>query len=319
MPVFDCRQFIEESVSSILTQTYSDFELIIIDDCSTDGTREYLESLNDSRIILVKKTENSGYTISLNMGLDMARGEYIVRMDGDDVSLPERFAKQLAFMDANQEICLSGTGYQVIDSSTRFIPRITHKQILIAMLETCPFAHPTVIFRRSVIKKNNLKYDHFYEPAEDYKMWINLSQYGEVANLEESLLLYRVHPAQTTVTRAIKQQEVFNLIRQEWIIEICKCDKSFKGKLVSIIEKSTDLNTYFENEISLEIGLKSKGIVLTENYYIARLDRILESSLCMKSFPLAFILKLLPIIFKFKKRLHLKFFTKYLIKLVIRS
>ena len=114
MPVYNCADFIESSVESILLQTFSDFEFLIIDDFSTDGTYEYLQSLTDSRIKLIRKSKNTGYAISLNIGLNNARGKYIARMDADDISLPERFARQVSFMDNQPEVVVCGSWYENI-------------------------------------------------------------------------------------------------------------------------------------------------------------------------------------------------------------
>lgn len=319
MPVYNCRSYIQEAVNSILHQTFRDFEFIIIDDNSTDGTLNYLESLTDKRIILIKKPQNSGYTISLNMGLKISRGAYITRMDGDDISVPHRFQRQWEFMEAKPNVILCGSGYQVINSSKRWTPPVTtHNDILVALLETCPFAHPTVIFRSNIIKENNITYNHLYEPAEDYKMWTVLQKYGELANIEQVLLHYREHLHQTTVTRSDEQKKISRLIRKELTVELCEADEMFGGQLIFKIDKAEDLITFFKNEYSLQIGFNKRGIVLDEHYYEIRLNKILEESLRTKTCPLFLILKLLPVINEYKKSFHLLFFIKHFIKRVIR-
>ncbi len=196
MPVFNCREYIEESVKSIIDQTYSDFELLIIDDCSTDGTYEYLKSLEDNRITIVRKQQNTGLTISLNMGLRMAKGEYIARMDGDDISLPLRFEKQIKFMSDNPDIGLCGTWFEYYPTGISIKSPIQHNEIYAQLFKYSAIAHPTVMLRRKVISENNCFYNPEFKHAEDYELWSRLIKITRVANIPEVLLLYRVHADQ---------------------------------------------------------------------------------------------------------------------------
>jgi glycosyltransferase involved in cell wall biosynthesis len=208
MPVYNCRLYIEDSVSSILKQTVSDFEFIIIDDCSNDGTFEYLKSLTDRRITVVRKPKNTGYTVSLNMGLQLAKGNYVARMDGDDISLPDRFEMQVEFMDKNPDVAVCGGGYRVIGSDIEFIPKLSNDEMVLDLLSLTPIAHPTAFLRNNILKKNNIQYSPEYEPAEDYKLWTVLSNYGKLANIKDIILLYRKHPNQTSSLRGVTQLRI---------------------------------------------------------------------------------------------------------------
>jgi glycosyltransferase involved in cell wall biosynthesis len=120
MPVYNCELYIKEAIYSILNQTFTDYELIIIDDCSTDSTADIIKDYSDSRIIFFEKDSNSGYTNSLNYGLSVAKGEYIARMDGDDISLPTRLEKQVHFLNSNPDIVLCGTSYSIMEQQGVF-------------------------------------------------------------------------------------------------------------------------------------------------------------------------------------------------------
>jgi glycosyltransferase involved in cell wall biosynthesis len=205
MPVYNCELYINEAVDSILNQTYSDFEFIIIDDASSDATVSIIKKYNDPRIQLIVKPQNSGYTNSLNYGLSIAKGAYIARMDGDDISLPERFAKQVAFLDKNPETVLIGTFFKIIGRDKIITVPEHHDAIKLAMLKDCCIAHPTVMIRKNCLDKFSLLYDAKKEPAEDYDLWTRLLAVGKLHNLQEVLLHYRVHSSQVSHKRNEQQ------------------------------------------------------------------------------------------------------------------
>lgn len=193
MPVYNCELYIKEAVESILSQTYSDFEVLIIDDASTDKTVSIIKSYPDSRIQLIEKPVNSGYTNSLNQGLKLAKGKYIARMDGDDISLPERFAKQVAFLEKNPEVVLCGTSYEIMGDLKQTIIPEKHDDIKLALLKINCLAHPSVMIRKSTLMDFSITYDVSKEPAEDYALWVKLVSIGKSHNLQEILLKYRIH------------------------------------------------------------------------------------------------------------------------------
>ena len=213
MPVYNCVAYIKESVASILTQTFTDFEFFIIDDHSTDGTYEYLQTLTDARIQLIRKPQNSGYTESLNMGLDLAKGEYIARMDGDDICFLSRFKEQVDFLNAHQDIILCGTWFMLSPGGiVREFP-LNNSQIKTAFLEHCAIGHPTVMFRSTLFKEAGLRYDHAMEPAEDYDLWVRILDVGKLANIPKTHLIYRVHDEQVSSVYKQMQLEKSNIIR----------------------------------------------------------------------------------------------------------
>ncbi len=206
LPVYNAEAFIAKSIQSILDQTESDFELLIIDDCSTDKSVEIIESFQDSRIILRKKENNTGYTESLNWGIDQARGKYIARMDADDVSLPQRFERQLIFLEQNQHIAICGTDARVEGSNLKFNYPTESKAIETHLLLGSSLIHPSIMGKVEIFK--HFKYDKFKEPAEDYDLFTRIvAAGGHLANLEESLLIYRVHTNQISKVQNQKQIE----------------------------------------------------------------------------------------------------------------
>lgn len=205
MPVYNCEPYIEEAVRSILNQTFTDFEFLIIDDFSNDNTVSIIKSIKDSRIILIEKSFNTGLTNSLNLGLNLAKGEYIARMDGDDISLPYRFSKQLNYLDSNPKVILCGTNISIIDTDRIIKFPEKNEEIKMAFLNGNCMAHPSVMIRKNSLQEFNLKYDKSKEPAEDYDFWVRLLGVGELYNFQEVLLNYRVHDFQVSQKREAEQ------------------------------------------------------------------------------------------------------------------
>lgn len=205
LPTYNCEDYVRESIQSILNQTFGDFELIVIDDASTDRTIQVIEAFNDARIRLIRKPKNSGYTDSLNYGLGIARGCFIARMDADDISLPTRFEKQVAFLTSHKEVVLCGCWYQEIPNNHIAELPSEHEDIKVAMLVNNAICHPTVMFRKEFFVNNNLCYNKDFETSEDYELWTRLIAIGKVGNLSEVLLHYRIHEQQVSTHRVYVQ------------------------------------------------------------------------------------------------------------------
>lgn len=207
LPVYNCELYIQAAVESILNQTFSDFEFLIIDDASTDETVAILKKINDSRIQLIEKPVNSGYTNSLNYGLKIAKGEYIARMDGDDISYPERFAKQIAYLDAHPEVVVCGTNHKILGNVKMITLPLSNEAIKIGLLWGNRIPHSSAMIRKKILEDYSIQYDTKTEPAEDYHMWIQLLAYGKLCNLPELLLEYRVYSNQVSRKRADEQKK----------------------------------------------------------------------------------------------------------------
>ncbi|MCH8275663.1 MAG: glycosyltransferase family 2 protein [Armatimonadetes bacterium] len=197
MSVYNGERFLREAVDSILGQTFSNFEFIIVDDGSCDGSRRILESYTDRRIILAANGVNLGLARSLNKAFDLARGAYLARMDADDVATRHRLEKQVTFLNGHAETGLLGTSYRFIDGRGRDRGGgcVTTGDLLIRwkiLLEN-PFAHPTVMLRRAVLIQNALRYDDTFETAQDYELWTRVLRHTGGANLAEPLMKLRTH------------------------------------------------------------------------------------------------------------------------------
>jgi glycosyltransferase involved in cell wall biosynthesis len=206
MPVYNCELYVKTAVESILNQSYIDFELLIIDDASTDATVSIIKKFDDSRIQLIKKPVNSGYTNSLNFGLKIAKGKYIARMDGDDISYPERFAKQIAYLETHPEMVFCGTTYKIVGNDKRITLPENHEDIKIGLLWGNCILHPSVMIRKKILDDYSIAYDVSKEPAEDYDMWVRLLSLGKLYNLQEVLLEYRLYNNQVSRKRADEQK-----------------------------------------------------------------------------------------------------------------
>jgi len=205
MPVFNGEKYLKKAIESILNQTFLDFEFLIINDGSTDKSVEIIESYNDPRIRLVHNEQNLGLIATLNRGLNLCKGEYIVRMDADDISLPSRLEKQVKFLDFNPDIAICGTLLKTFGNISSSILKYPEKSesIKSALLFNCPIAHPSVMMKRSAIK--GLYYDSSYKHAEDYQLWTRASKYLKLFNIQEVLLLYRTHPKQVSQDHLAEQ------------------------------------------------------------------------------------------------------------------
>lgn len=207
LPVYNCELYVQTAVESILNQTFADFEFLIIDDASTDATVAILKKIDDSRIQLIQKPVNSGYTNSLNYGLQLAKGEYIARMDGDDISYPERFAKQIAYLETHPEVVVCGTTYKIVGNDKRITLPEHHEAIKIGLLWGNCISHPSVMIRKKVLDNYAIQYDTSKEPTEDYDMWVRLLALGKLHNLQEVLLEYRLYGNQVSRKRAEEQKK----------------------------------------------------------------------------------------------------------------
>jgi hypothetical protein len=209
MSVYNGERYLREAIESILSQTFTDFEFLIIDDGSTDNSADIIRAYqnHDPRIRLVQNDANIGLTRSLNKGLDLARGTYIARMDADDISLPERFARHVAFMDAHPEIGICGTWAEFFGVTPGGIWRnaTDPDEIKSRLFFGQALTHPSVMLRRSTIQSANLYYNSDYVRSQDYELWARASRHVRISNVPEVLLRYRLHPRQIGTTHFHEQ------------------------------------------------------------------------------------------------------------------
>ena len=218
------EEFLRAAIESILNQTYKNFEFIIIDDCSTDGSLSIIESYSDNRIKILKNEINLGITKSLNRGLAVAKGEFVARMDADDISVKTRFEKQVSFLRSHPDYIVCGTGVELIgDWETRHsnkficrkIPSKDEFRIHLLFGNYPNIVHPTAMFNHELLLKHNITYNENYPLAQDYRMWVSCSEVGECANINETLLNYRVHNKAVSSDRKELQKNIAIQIMQE--------------------------------------------------------------------------------------------------------
>lgn len=214
MPAYNASTYIREAIESILNQTLDDFEFIIVNDGSTDDTAVIIRSYSDPRIIFLENEKNSGICVTLNKGLAAARGKYIARMDSDDISLPERLAEQVAFMEQNPEVGASGSDICVFgDGIKPYTFTMVHESddCKAGLLFNSCFAHPSVIIRRSILENNQLRYKEEFRGLEDYELWWQIGKHSKLANINKVLLKYRHHSGQVTQNVPQKTKDAFDL------------------------------------------------------------------------------------------------------------
>jgi hypothetical protein len=194
MAVYNGDRFLRQAIDSILTQSFTDFELIVIDDASTDGTPQILDSYSDSRIVRLTNRQNIGQTRSLNKGLAVSRGAFIARHDADDISHPNRLQEQVAYMMANPALGLLGTDYHIIDENgqileTNILP-VTNDELNTRLLEGNIFCHGSVIMKKEMVDKVG-GYHEGFRVTQDFDLWLRLAEHGEIANLARPLYQFR--------------------------------------------------------------------------------------------------------------------------------
>jgi glycosyltransferase involved in cell wall biosynthesis len=222
MPVYNAASHLREALTSILAGSFADVELLAINDGSTDESERILQSIADPRLRVVQNPENLGVIATLNRGLDLAEGDLIARMDADDISMPERIARQVEFMDANPEIGLSGTWAKTLGARPERMIRVPlsaveiHAQ-LFAFNALC---HPTVILRRNLLAQHKLRYSAEARHGEDLDLWMRSSDNFGLANLPIVGLRYRVHANQVTKRFEVEQQETLTKLRRRQLLAL---------------------------------------------------------------------------------------------------
>jgi glycosyltransferase involved in cell wall biosynthesis len=218
MPAYNCEAYVLEAVSSILSQSFADFELLVIDDGSTDSTRKLLDSVHDPRLRLVSNERNIGLIGTLNRGLDLALGRYIARMDADDVSAPERLEKQVLYLEEHPDVHVLGSMVNLINEQGMVFGAISgyptgSEEIHRYLLRECCLIHPSVIFRKDTVEAAG-GYSADARHAEDYDLWLRLSDHHKIANLPDKLVSYRMHRNQVSIRNLPTQHQVAQRCRR---------------------------------------------------------------------------------------------------------
>lgn len=216
VPVFNAEKFLAETIESVLNQTFTDFELLAVDDGSTDRSIEILESFGDRRIRISRNDRNRGRSYTRNQGIELARCEYLSVLDSDDLCEPDRLERQVEFLDAHPDIVAVGSSATYIDESgnVAYICKVptSSEEIHQRIFQSNCFVHSSVTFRRQVLI-NIGGYNPELQQAEDYELFLRLSAHHRLANIEEPLIRYRVHPDQVSQRELSSQRVLADRVR----------------------------------------------------------------------------------------------------------
>ena len=257
MPCFNTEKYLSEAVESILNQTFTDFELIIVDDGSTDGSWEIINKYkkNDDRIIAIKNKTNEGISKSMNIGLNIARGEYVTRMDSDDISLPKRFNRQVIFLDKNHKYGLCSVNISSIDAKGKILSEAlfidTNIPLEWLFLWLNPISNAPTMYRSEIVKKFSISYNEKLKTAEDYDFLCKIIQHTRVAQIKEVLYIYRIHD-ESMFHKNIKETCENSIVISENLV------KSLTGKNPPMFYSYLTVFSEFHKK---ELGLCSMGEV----------------------------------------------------------
>lgn len=218
MPAYNAARYLASAVESVLAQDFHDFELIVVNDGSTDGTQQLLGQWSgDRRLRVVRNESNFGLIGTLHRGLRECGAPLIARMDSDDICEPSRFSRQVAFLRGHPDVDIVGGAIRFfgnIPQPRTFVFPLAHEDIRPAMLFYCPLAHPALMFRRELVDKGLIRFDDGFRHAEDYHLWSRLLLSTKAANLPEPVLDYRLHAAQVSSSRSNHQYEASLKVRR---------------------------------------------------------------------------------------------------------
>lgn len=219
MPTYNVAPYIKEAIDSVLQQTFSDFELLVVDDCSSDDTVSVIRGIDDPRIHIESYPDNVGLAENLNRGLALINTEYVARMDGDDIAEPYWLEHEVAILDSHPDIGICSGGFErfgTVKSLVRFPEH--HEDCMANMLFECSVIVPT--FHMSLYHDHGLRYRTDAFPAEDYRFWTEALRITRIYNLQETLFHYRMHPTQICTARREEQQKKVTEVRLymlEWL------------------------------------------------------------------------------------------------------
>lgn len=236
MTVYNTKEYLREAVDSILHQTFDDFELIIIDDASNDGSAQILDDYKDKRVKVVHNSVNIGAAGSSNIGLKMASGKYIARIDSDDISLPNRLEKQYQYMEEKPELAVLGSWTKVFgDQNCIWIYPSSNEEIRSSFLFNPCLVHSTIMMRKSVLDKYDIKYNANFSSAIDYELYSQFPDNYLFENLPEVLGLYRKHSLQMSNVHRKTQQKFADVVRAKYLNKLHITTTDDEQKLHSAI------------------------------------------------------------------------------------
>ena len=261
MPVYNGSKYLAEAIESILEQSFSDFEFLIINDASTDYSSEIVDKYQkqDERIIFLQNSTNRGGYFARNLGVAAASGEYITVMDQDDVAMPDRFEKQIDYLDSHPGIDVLGGQITILNEDNQagrpIRYNLTPGGISWGTLIVCQLSNPTVMMRRKIFSQEGLRYREF-KTADDYDLWTQLLPGHQMANLPDVLLKYRVHQANLSVTKRQIQIEETVVILREYIQKVFEAhlpEAQIRGLMytrdIGSVELATEIATFLKRSV----------------------------------------------------------------------
>lgn len=254
MPIYKTPEnYLREAIESILAQTFTDFELLILDDCPEDNCQAVVSSYHDKRIKYIQNDCNLGISESRNKLIKLARGEYLAVFDHDDISLPERLKKEVFYLDEHPDVgVISSNTKDIVKNKDYKYPQSDH-DIKLALMSRCCIVHSASMIRKSVLIQNNIIYEEKFSPAEDYALWSRLINVTKFHNLQEVLIFYRNHEKNTSHLQAKKMQKATNALwaflytnypqlYKEFLLTAV-CEKQFRlCGLIPFMKKITQYN-----------------------------------------------------------------------------
>ena len=250
MPIYNTKEeYLRASIESILNQTFKNFEFIIVNDGSTNNVEEVILSYKDDRIKYFKQ-ENQGIVGALNNAWSKASGKYIARMDSDDIAYPERFAKQIKFLEENPEYSLIGSWAKIIPSKN--IIKLPQDIKIMDLLADCMFIHPSIMFNKADFEKFNIRYESGFDYVEDYCFYARAIKCLKMTNFQEVLLDYRVYPENSSSkNRNVRIKSSFKV--QDIILENLSNDKNLQEKILNLAYlKKRKKNKFTESIFSIK-------------------------------------------------------------------
>ena len=283
MSVYNEQQYIGEALMSILTQTVQDFEIIIFDDGSTDHTIDIVNKLQDKRVRVYQNEQNRGLTSNLNQALEMASGQYIARMDGDDISMPKRFERQIRYLNTHPDIMLISCQTQTFgDENLISKVEINPEKLRCMMLVRPVLAHPGFMFRKELFDRYGFRYDESFRQAQDYELVSRITRKFQIGICPHVLLKYRAHKEQVSSKANGKQFANADRVREfllgELDIHLTCVENEFYHKLV-LEQHTEDIQDFIQVRILLETIMeqnKQKKI-----YQQEMLEKTMREALCL--------------------------------------
>ncbi len=282
MSVYNGNGFLSNAIDSILQQTYKNFEFIIINDASTDHSLKTIQAYNDNRIIIINNDKNIFLAASLNKGIKISKGKYIVRMDADDISMPDRLEKQVKYMERNPNIGISGTCSEIIGHGSGFSKyEQESNRIKYNLLFECHLLHPTIIIRNDLIKEHQLYYDESFRKNQDYELFvraINITDYG---NLPDYLIKYRQTVENVKRVAYNQNENILNIQKQLFIklgIEITENEISlYKSINLQLYNQSPDFVYQTHSLLKKMVDSNKKTLLFEIKPFQEHLSKLFEN------------------------------------------